>query len=271
MKLLWLPLFISILSFSSEAFSYSVRCNKKQSSCQIKTKRLTIGDYVGVFGEDKFLQAVGKVTKISGLKRIVKITKKYSLITADSDARMISDKEAANPKKYFKLARVESNHVVGGAFGVGQVGLGDGFIGLNFQVSYSYTFSKNIYFLLKGNYLSGDGIATDNLAEIGETTVSFSSMGLTGGAAYQILPNSPISIRFGLDLGFSNVSVATGDGEPYDVLRGRVDNGVGLQLSGSLIIVYRSNWGVEPYVGFDYLMIQSAQVPMISFGLRGSL
>ena len=60
MKLLWLPLFISIITFSSEALSYSVRCNKKQSSCQIKTKRLTVGDYVGIFGEDNFLQAIGK-------------------------------------------------------------------------------------------------------------------------------------------------------------------------------------------------------------------
>ena len=96
-------------------------------------------------------------------------------------------------------------------------------------------------------------------------------MGLTGGAAYQILPNSPVSIRFGLDLGFSNVSVATGKGEPYDVLRGRIDNGVGLQLRGSVVIVYRSNWDVEPYVGFDYLLIQNAQMPMVMLGLRGSL
>lgn len=271
MKLLWLPIFISILAFSSQALSYSVRCNKKQSSCQIKTKRLTIGDHIGVFGEDKFLQAVGKVTKISGLKRIVKITKKYSLITAGSQARMISDKEASNPKKYFKLARVEDKHMLGAAIGIAQVGLGDGFIGLNFEAQYSYTFSRKIYFLVKGNYISGEGIATDSLAEIGETTLSFSSIGLTGGAVYQILPNSPISIRFGLDLGFSNVSVATGDGDPNDVLRGRIDNGVGLQLRGSFVVVYRTNWAIEPYVGFDYLMIQSTQIPMVMFGIRGSL
>ena len=86
---------------------------------------------------------------------------------------MISDKEASRPKKYFKLARVESQHMIGAALGIAQVGLGDGFIGFNFEANYSYTFSKSIYFLVKGNYLSGDGIATDNLAGIGETTVGF--------------------------------------------------------------------------------------------------
>ena len=70
-------------------FSYSLRCNKKQTQCQIKTKRLTVGDYVGVFGEDNIFWAVGKVNKIVGLKRIVKITKKFTVITQDARARRI--------------------------------------------------------------------------------------------------------------------------------------------------------------------------------------
>ena len=271
MKVSWLPFFLLLLFSSSSAFSYSVRCNKKQTSCQLRTKRLTIGDYVGIFGEDKFLQAVGKITKISGIKRTLKITKKYSLITADSDARMIKDKEAANPRKYFKIARVEKKHVIGGALGMAQIGLGDGFMGFNFEARYSYTFSQKIYFLVKGNYLSGEGVATDYLAEIAETPVTFSSMGLTGGAVYQMLPNSPVSVRVGLDLGFANVSASTGEGEVSDVLRGRVENGVGLQFRGSLMVVYRANWSVEPFAAFDYMMVQSAQIPMLAIGLRGAL
>ena len=54
MKLLWLPIFISITNIFNKAFHYSVRCNKKQSSCQIKTKRLTIGDYVGILEKINF-------------------------------------------------------------------------------------------------------------------------------------------------------------------------------------------------------------------------
>ena len=46
MKVSWLPFFLLLLFSSSSAFFCSVRCNKKQTSCQLRTKRLTIGDYV---------------------------------------------------------------------------------------------------------------------------------------------------------------------------------------------------------------------------------
>ena len=136
-------IFIYYCCFQVQLYLTVRTCNTKQTLLSNpRTKRLTIGDYVGIFGEDKFLQAVGKVTKISGLKRIVKITKKYSLITADSDARMIKDKEAANPRNISRLARVESQRMFGAALGIAQIGLGDGFIGFNFEANYSYTFSR---------------------------------------------------------------------------------------------------------------------------------
>ena len=102
----YLVLILAVFSlYSSSAYSYSVRCNKDQTQCQIKTKRLTVGDFVGIFDEYKYLQAVGKITKIVGKKRILKITKKFTLITKDSVAKRISDEEAARPRSYFKIYR----------------------------------------------------------------------------------------------------------------------------------------------------------------------
>ena len=85
-------------------------------------------------------------------------------------------------------------------------------------------------------------------------------------------PNSPVSVRVGLDLGFSQMyPLSTGEGEVSDVLRGRVENGVGLQFRGSLMVAYRANWSVEPFAAFDYMMVQSAQIPMLAIGLRGTV
>ena len=59
---------------------------------------------------------------------------------------MIKDKEAANPRKYFKIARVEKKHVIGGALGMAQIGLGDGFMGLTLKLVIPIPFHRRYTF-----------------------------------------------------------------------------------------------------------------------------
>ena len=70
-----------------------------------------------------------------------------------------SDSEAARPKDHFKIYRKEDVHMLSAAGGIAQIGLGDGFVGFNMELHYTYTFSPKIFFIAKGNYISGSGIA----------------------------------------------------------------------------------------------------------------
>ena len=92
-----------------------------------------------------------------------------------------------------------------------------------------------------------------------------------GGAQYQLLSNSPVNIRLGVNLGLSNATVTLAEGEVSEALREELKSGIGLQMSASALLVYRTKSTIEPFVGFDYLVIQSSQNPVAMFGLMGTI
>ena len=75
-----------VLSLSSwkALGNYPILCNSQKTSCEVDTKRLTMGDRVGIFSTGNLLLAIGKVQRLKGKTRVVKITKKFVSMTKES-------------------------------------------------------------------------------------------------------------------------------------------------------------------------------------------
>ena len=247
-----------ILVFGVDALALTVRCDRKQVICEINTKRLVKGDYIGIFDLDGYLSAVGRVTKISGAKRTVKIKKKYGFISKSHKASLIKDREASNPRKYFKI--LESVHDSGYGFlaGLVSLGAGDGLSGFQVGGLAEFSINRNLFYVVRGSYISASGgvsYETDNLQS---TTLTASIMSAMGGVAYWAAPNKPISLRTEVSLGLANTSLSTADGsDAKEVADGRLFPGMGLNFRAGADVVSKIG-GTRYLLGAAFMKLQNS-------------
>ncbi len=229
---------LTFLLWSTASYAFPFKCDKEQTQCEVQTRRLTVGDKVGVFTTEKQLVAIGEVTDIEGAKRIVKITKKWSLLLRNHEIEIINDNAFQNPQAYYTIVTPLPSMLWAGQFAIVNLGIGDGFLGTELSGLFFKHFWRDFSYYGRLHYLSGKGKASDNLGGATSQDVTMSSMGLSGGISEMLLPFSTIAVRLDGELGFGmGKATVSGGFDEGKVLNDRFKDGFAGGGIGSLRLV----------------------------------
>ncbi|NRA69134.1 MAG: hypothetical protein HRU19_31985 [Pseudobacteriovorax sp.] len=264
---------VSILTLSTQMYadSSSIRCNKKQTVCEIKNKRTTIGDRIGIFSKDGFFIGWGVVTKIRDSIRTFEIKELYSKILRSHRAEVIRDREARNPKEYFKIRENYGDYYYGGKLGLFSMGIGNGFVASNFEAVGLLKWQQLTFLTLKLNYLSGSGEASAKLQGVTNTNFSISSIGIAAGAAQILFPYEYVNLRLGGDLGFASTTVDIDGGYNIGtILNDRIVEGTVFLLRGEVAAVMRFGDFIGS-LGVDLMYLHQSFNTGLSIGVLTSL
>ncbi|SME88101.1 hypothetical protein [Pseudobacteriovorax antillogorgiicola] len=268
-----LLLIISLL-VSSSSFSQgdTLRCNRKQSVCEIQNRRITIGDKIGVFARDGFLVAIGEVMKIRGTLRIIEIKTAYGRILKSHRAEIIRDREAKQPEKFFKVMKGLKESFWGGHLGIYSMGIGDGITATSFEGQYQWKWKKFTYFIIKSSFITGSGEASAKLLDVTNTTVDISVFTVAGGLSEIFRPYEPLSVRASGVAGFGQSSVSLGvDGSVSDILNDRIVEGTVLLIHGEVSAFYRMDAGYHPMVSLNVMSLHNSTNIGFSVGVFAEL
>lgn len=271
MRLPWISSLLSLL-VAAPAFAMPFKCDKQQTLCEVQTKRLTIGDKVGVFSSDGQLAAVGEVVEIRNKSRMIKITQRWAPLYRSYEMEVIEDEKARNPEKHFRIITPLPELSWGVGLGAINLGIGDSFVGTSLDGGVYWLLWRDLFLTGRLHYLTGSGKASDNLgAGVAAANVSVTSAGLSVGISDLIAPYEMIALRLDADLGLSNATVTLPAGlDEGKVLNDRIDDGVGLYLRFGIAAIWRRD-GLQPELGFTFLRLHSSNNPGLFVGVSAPI
>lgn len=248
------------------AFAYKVRCNDEQTQCEVDTKRLAMGDRVGIFSDDGLIVAIGTVKKLKGRLRVVHVDKKYADIKKSYELVLIRDEEAQNPREFFKFSKATPERAFGATLGFTNMGVGEGFTAIDGQFYMQWKFRENTYYLGRGMFLTGGGKATHNTTQLDERDLTLTAIGAMGGLAYVLMPQHLLNFRFEGAAGFAQVNAAISGGvDAKEYVDGRIKPGMGHVIRLEAAAIY--HWDDWKFIGAaDYLRLQSSNNFGVAFG-----
>lgn len=260
---------VSLLGGAWEAFAgYAVRCNAKQTRCEIKTKRVHIRDYMGIFDEDGNLAAISRVSKISGGTRQLKVTKKFSKIKKGYKATLISDNEARNPKKYFTFLRGSRDQTAGAYLGLTSMGVGEEIRAFEAGGYGEWAWKDSTKFVAHGAFLRGSGVASSTEEALTPSDLTFMALVAMGGVGVTLAEQKSVSVRTSFTLGLAYVSASVSDGgDVKEVVDGRIFPGIGAAFRASADVLVRMD-DMTPFAGMALFKIQNSIDYTILGGLR---
>lgn len=262
---------LAFVLWSSTSFAFPFKCDKDQAQCEVQTRRLTVGDKVGVFTPEKELVALGEVTDIDGGKRIIKITKKWAILLRSHDIDIINDLAYSAPEAHYKIITPLARTAWAGQIALVNIGIGDGFIGTEVSGLFFKHFWRDFSYFGRLHYLTGKGSASDNLGGIQSLDVNINSMGASGGVSEMILPFAAIAIRLDAEVGFGVGTVTlSGDYDKDKILNSRFKDGMGIYARGGAAAVWRRD-GIQPEVGLAILHLHNSNNTAFFLGLNGTI
>lgn len=271
-KVLILTILIGFGFTQKSLFGIYILCNAKQTQCQINTKRMVPGDWIGIFDKKDRLIAVGKITKIVGVKRVVIIKARYSTIYKSHTIDRIPDKKAKKPADFFKIFRRPKERTLNVEGGLASLGIGKGISGFHIDGFLDIYWNHNIYLVGRGYFINASGEAASEFAGDESIGVSVNYIGGLLGGAYLVETLEDIYFRGELSLGIVYVSAKTSNGLVVEeVVDNRIFGGSGFsgKLSGSLY--YDLKGKLKPFVSASALKVQNSTNSTISIGLRMEL
>lgn len=271
MRILWISSVLSLF-LASAAFAMPFKCDKQQTLCEVQTKRLTVGDKVGIFAGDGQLAAIGEVVEIRSKSRMVKITQKWANFYRSYEMEVIDDEKAKNPEKNFRIITPLPELSWGFDLGAVNMGIGDSFVGTSLEGGAYWLLWRDIFLTGRLHFITGEGKASDNLgAGVAAADLSVTSAGLSVGFSELLAPYQTIALRMDLDLGFSHATVTLpGSLDEGSVLNNRIKDGVGLYLRAGVAAIWRRD-GLQPEVGFNFLRLQSSNNPGLFIGISAPI
>lgn len=271
MRILWISGMLSFL-LAAPASAMPFKCDKPQVICEVLTKRLTVGDKIGVFTSDGQLAAIGEVVEIRNKSRVIKITRKWGNLYRSYEMEQIDDEKAQNPEKNFSIITPLPDLSWGVSLGAVNLGIGDSFVGTTFEGGVYWLIAKDLFVTGRLHYLSGSGHASDNLgAGVAEANVSVTSAGLSAGLSILLAPYQVIAMRLDGDVGVSNATVTLPTGlNERQVLNSRVTDGAGLYLRFGAAAIWRRD-GLQPELGFAFLRLHSSNNPGLFIGVSAPM
>ncbi len=270
MRRLWITSLFTVF-IAAEAWAMPFKCDKQQIMCEVQTKRLTVGDKVGVFASDGQLAAIGEVVEIRNRSRMVKITQKWGNLYRSYEMEVIDDEKAKDPEKNFRVITPLPELSWGVALGAVNLGIGDSFVGSSFEGGIYYLLWRDIFLTGRLHYVTGSGTASDNLGGAGAKSVSVTSAGGSVGLSELISPYELIAIRLDGDIGVSNATVTLPAGlNKGAVLNNRIDDGIGLYFRLGVAAIWRRD-GLQPELGFNFLRLHGSNNPGLFIGLSAPI
>lgn len=256
-----------------QAFAIDMQCNSDQTTCFLKNKRLVPGDFIGVFDSKKRLVAVGEVTKLRGVKRVVTFKKKYGLILKKHSYRLIDDEKALSPEKHFKIYEGPKEAALGFEGGLVSLGVGKGISGFLLDAHLDIHWKKNWYLVGRGYFVYASGDAALDSGEQTSVGVTVNYVGGLVGLGFLLETFEDLYIRGETSLGVVYVTATTENGLAIeDVLDNRIFAGSGLSARVSGSIVYNlSDSSFNPIITASALKVQNSTNTTISIGLRRDL
>lgn len=244
-----------------------LKCDKKQAICEVSNRRLTVGDWVGFFSKDGYLSALGKIVKIKGRIREIRIKKSFAHISKHHRVEIVKDKHARKPRKYFRVRDRVTKSFWGVNLSLVSMGVGSGFPAFSVSGNYFWKFRKGTYFLARSWFLNGSGETASSIAGNPPISVSLSSLGVIGGISEIMRVGEKIALFPYIAGGFSFTSVEVGSTEDAsEALNNRVKDGILLALEGGLSAYYR--WGdYFPTIGVNILSLHDS----VNIGLSGGI
>jgi hypothetical protein len=251
-----------VLFGTSSLQAYPVRCNPRQSLCEVKTKRLTVGDKIGIFSQDNMLVGIGVIRRMKGRSRLIDMKRNWGKILRGHDARRISDEQFRDPERFFPIQKPLQKSAWGAGLGLYSMGVGDGLVGYNFAGSYLQQWREEWYWSGTFNYLTASGEASNNLKGVGTRSVDLSVLGFSGGVVKLMSPYTPITGKVGIEAGFANVSPTV----TAELLNQRVSPGTGFMVRAFGAIVYQ--WGdFHPQFKVNFLRLQNSTSVGLELGI----
>lgn len=262
---------LTFVLWSTASHAFPFKCDKEQTNCEVQTRRLTVGDKVGFFTSEKQLVALGEVTDIDGAKRIIKVTKKWSLLLRNHDVDIINDNAFQNPDAYYSIVTPLPPMSWAVQLAMVNLGIGDSFIGTEVSGLFFKHFWRDFSYFGRLHYLTGKGTASDNLGGASSRTLTVSSIGLSGGVSELLLPFATIAVRLNGELGFGRGKVTLEGGFDEDkVLNSRFKDGFGIYVRGGAAAVWRRD-GLQPEIGLAVLHLHNSNNPAFFLGINGSI
>ncbi len=262
---------LALCLWSSVSSAYPFRCDRDQNRCEVQTKRMTVGDKVGVFNDDKELVGLGEVIEMDGTRRVIQITKKWVPLLRSHEIEVIPDEAYAAPENAYKIVTPLASIVWAAQLGIVDLGVGDGFIATEVSGLLFKRWFRSYSYYGRLSFLTGKGQASDNLGGATNQDVSVSDISLSGGISQLLLAFNTIAVRMDGEagVGFANVKVGGGFDEKK-VLNNRVHDGAGVYARLAASAVYRRD-GIQPEIGLGVLQLHNSTSPVLTIGLNGAI
>jgi hypothetical protein len=271
MRRIWISSLLT-LCLAANAAAMPFKCDKQQILCEIQTKRLTVGDKVGVFSGDGQLAAVGEVVEIRNRSRIVKILQKWGNLYRSYEMEVIDDEQAKDPSKYFRVITPLPEISWGLGLGALNMGIGDGFVGTSLHGGIYWLLDRDLFLTGRLHYLTGSGKAADNLGVGGgSVSVSVTTAGGSIGLSQLMAPYELVAWRLGGELGISNATLTLPSNlNKSQVINDRISDGIGLYLRLSVAAIWRRD-GLQPELGFSFLRLHASNNPGLFIGVSAPI
>ncbi len=248
------PMFSMLVGYAAlsatPAVADELLCNRTQSDCVVRDRRIISGDHVGIFNHDNELVAVGRVERIEGGDRHLQIRDRsgdirrgYRFARLDKAS---TDMEALASE--YKVYRAPAKVRVHASVGLAGMGVGDGGSGLDATVMGERVWQHDLYYGARAMFVTGGAEVNSHDGLMRNGHLNMLGFGLMPAVSYSYQRRQPWIARVELAPGFMYMAAdVDGNSQEMETFVREFSPGFDLLVRGEASIHYRmKQWA--PYV-----------------------
>jgi|GEM_PF-2140317 len=258
-------------------------CNASRSACIVASKELITGDRVGLFTSDDRLVAFGRITKMSGSRRILVIDKAYSSIDGDERVSLLNNvTDPASIEDLYTIKRNKGRKMVDVSVATASFSVGSGAAGTETTGAWIVRSWKDLELTGRAMFSNVSGeisqpyVLRDYLGQesrsVDVQNFSANVYGGLAGVGYTLFGGSRFSLRGEVDAGAAYIAGIVGDSDMTSDsgFNTRMQNGFGLVVRGTATAMLNAgSWHVGLNLG--QMTIQDASATTIGVSLSKSI
>ena len=258
-------------------------CNASRSACIVASKELITGDRVGLFTSDDRLVAFGRITKMSGPRRIVVIDKAYSEIDGDERVSLLNNvTDPASIEDLYTIKRNKGRKMVDVSVATASFSVGSGAAGTETTGAWIVRSWKDLELTGRAMFSNVSGeisqpyVLRDYLGQesrgVDVQNLSANVYGGLAGVGYTLFGGSRFSLRGEVDAGAAYVAGMVGDSDMTSDsgFNTKMQNGFGLVVrSTATAMLNAGSWHVGLNLG--QMTVQDASATTVGISLSKSI
>lgn len=258
-------------------------CNASRSACIVGSREFITGDRVGLFSSDDRLVAFGRITKMSGSRRIVVIDKAYSGIDGDERVALLTNvTDPASIEELYTIKRNKGRKMLDVSVATASFSIGSGAAGTETSGAWIVRSWNDIELTGRAMFSNVSGeisqgyILRDYLGQEsrGVDVQNFSAnvYGGLGGVGYTLFSGSRFSLRGEVGAGPAYVAGVIGESDltADSGFKTKLENGFGLVVrSTATAMLNAGSWHVG--VNLGQTSIQDASATTVGVSLSKSI